>query len=79
MKVHDIVEYILITYREGHRAVKRQESDIFCTLGSRMAVRLSALGTFVAFYPPPPKKDSWYSFLLKAQSTLGPSAAGRIR
>jgi hypothetical protein len=26
-----------------------------------------------------PHEDSWYSFLLEAESTPGPSAAGRIR
>jgi hypothetical protein len=26
-----------------------------------------------------PKKDSWYSFLLEAEKTPGPSAAGKIR
>jgi hypothetical protein len=26
-----------------------------------------------------PQEDSWYSFLLEAESAQGPSAAGRIR
>ena len=40
------------------------------------AVRLSVLRTGRLY--PPPKKYSWYSFLLGAESTPGHSAAGRI-
>jgi hypothetical protein len=36
--------------------------------GSQMAARLSALRT-ARFYP---QEDSWYSFLLEAESTPGP-------
>jgi hypothetical protein len=31
------------------------------------------------FIAPPPQEDSWYSFLLEAESTPSHSAAGRIR
>jgi hypothetical protein len=30
-------------------------------------------------FPPPPQEDSWYSFLVEAESTKDHSAAGRIR
>jgi hypothetical protein len=39
------------------------------TVSSQMAVRLSALR---AGRPLPPQEDSWYSFLLEAESTPGP-------
>jgi hypothetical protein len=40
-----------------------------------MAVRLSALSAGALY----PQEDSWYSFLLEAESTQGHSAVGRIR
>jgi hypothetical protein len=40
-----------------------------------MAVRLSALRAGRAF----PQEDSWYSFLLEAESTPGHGEAGTIR
>jgi hypothetical protein len=46
---------------EAHRIVRRRGSHIFYTIGSQMAVRS-------AFYP---QEDSWYSFLLEAESTPG--------
>jgi hypothetical protein len=49
---------------EGHRVVKCQGSHIFYTIGSQMAVRLSAL---LACRPLPPGK-----FLIQAESTPGP-------
>jgi hypothetical protein len=41
-----------------------------------MAVSLSALRSGHLFYP---HEDSWYSFMLEAESTPGHSAAGMIR
>jgi hypothetical protein len=42
-----------------------------------MAVRVSALRAGRAL--PPPQERSWYSFLLEAESTPGPSEAGRMK
>jgi hypothetical protein len=41
-------------------------------------VRL-ALAARRSLPPPPPQEDSWYSFLLEAESTEGHSAAAKIR
>jgi hypothetical protein len=50
---------------------RRRGSHIFWTVGSQMEVKLSTLraGRLAALYP---QEDSWYSFLLKAESTPGP-------
>jgi hypothetical protein len=47
--------------------MKRRGSHIFWTIGSQMAVRLSASQP-AALYP---QEDFWYSFLLEAESTPG--------
>jgi hypothetical protein len=44
-----------------------------------MAVRLSALRTGRALFPETLFLCFWYSFLLEAEQTPGPCAAGRIR
>jgi hypothetical protein len=59
---------------ESCRLVRRRGSHIFYTVGSQMAVRLSALRTGSALST----GRSWYSFLLEAESITGPSEAGRI-
>jgi hypothetical protein len=53
---------------EAHRVVRRQGSHISYTIGSQMAMRLSAscAGRYL------PQEDSSYSFLLEAESTPGP-------
>jgi hypothetical protein len=54
---------------EAHRVVKRRGPHIFWTIDSHMTARLSALR---ASRPPfTPQEDSWYSFLLEAESTPG--------
>jgi hypothetical protein len=45
--------------------VRDRGSHIFHTIGSQMALKLSALRAGRP-YPPPPQEDSWYSFLLDA-------------
>jgi hypothetical protein len=49
---------------KAQRVVRRRGSHIFYTAGSQMAMRLSALRTGRP-------EDSWYSFLLEAESTPG--------
>jgi hypothetical protein len=54
---------------EAHMVVRRRGSHIYYTVGSQMAVRLSALR---AGRPPfTPQEDFWYSFLLEAESIPG--------
>jgi hypothetical protein len=61
---------------KAHWVVRRRGSNIFQTIDSQMAVRLSVPRAG----RPLPQEDSWYSFLLEAESTpQGHSAAGRIR
>jgi hypothetical protein len=48
---------------EIYRVVRRRGSHIFYTIGSQMAVSLSALR---------PQEHSWDSFLLGAETTPGP-------
>jgi hypothetical protein len=45
---------------EAHTVVRRRGAHIFWTIGSQMAVRLSALH---AGCPLPPQEDYWYSFV----------------
>jgi hypothetical protein len=52
---------------EAHRVLRRRGSHIFWTIGSQMDVRLS----LVRQPPSTSHKDSWYSFLLEAESTSG--------
>jgi hypothetical protein len=49
-------------------------THIFKTIGSPMGVLLKALraGSPTFIPPPPPQEDSWYSFLLEAESIPGP-------
>jgi hypothetical protein len=47
----------------------------FFATGSKMVVRMSPLHQL----PFTPQEDSWYSFLLEAESPQGSSMAGRIR
>jgi hypothetical protein len=58
---------IPVTGRQAHRVVRRRGCHIFQTVGSQMAVR-SALR---AGHPLPLQEDSWYPFLLEAESTPG--------
>jgi hypothetical protein len=53
---------------EAHRVLTCRDSHIFYTISSQMAVRLSALRSGRPF----PREDSWYSFLLEAESIPGP-------
>jgi hypothetical protein len=53
----------------AHRVVRRSGSHSILTIGTQMAVRLSALR---AGRPLPPQESSWYSFLLEAESIPGP-------
>jgi hypothetical protein len=62
---------------EAYRIVRRRGSYIL--LGSRLTDGggvVSLTRQSAARYPP---EDSWYSFLLEAESIQGHSAAGRIR
>jgi hypothetical protein len=63
---------------EACRIVRSWESHIFYTLSSQMVVSFLVLHAGQAPPHSPPKKDSWYSFLLEAESTQGRSAAERI-
>jgi hypothetical protein len=54
---------------EALRVVRGWVSHNFQTFGSQMAVRLSALRAGGFFTP---QENSWYSFLLEAESTPGP-------
>jgi hypothetical protein len=54
---------------EDHKVMKRRDSHIFHTIGSEMAVRLSALRSG---RPLLSQEDTSYSFLLEAESTPGP-------
>jgi hypothetical protein len=49
---------------------------VFYTIDSQLAVRLSVS---LACRALPYDEVNWYSFLLEAESTPGPSAAGRTR
>jgi hypothetical protein len=52
-----------------NKVVRRRGTQIFLTINLQMAVRLSALHAIRDFSP---GKDSWYSFLLEAESTTIP-------
>jgi hypothetical protein len=56
------------TAEVSHRVVRRRASHISQTVGSQMVVMLTALRAGRPFTPPPPHEDSWYSFLLEAES-----------
>jgi hypothetical protein len=51
------------------KVVRRPGSHIFYTIGSQIGARLSAL---LAGNPLTLQEDSWYSFLLEAESNPGP-------
>jgi hypothetical protein len=53
---------------EAHGVVRRRDSRIFYTVGSQMAVTLSALRAG----RPLPQEDSSYSFVLESELTRGP-------
>jgi hypothetical protein len=50
---------------EADKVVRYRGSHIFYTIVSQMAVRLSQPYATAALYP---QEDSWYSFLLEAES-----------
>jgi hypothetical protein len=54
---------------EAHRVVTRRGSYICYTIGSQIAVSLSALR---AGRPLSAQEDTWYSFVLEAESTPVP-------
>jgi hypothetical protein len=57
------------TVPEGSRRLKLPE---FQDNRHMKVARLLALRTGPFYPPPPPRKYSWYSFLLEAESTPGP-------
>jgi hypothetical protein len=76
---HSKIGNVPVTGREPQSVVRHRGSHIFSTVVSQIVVRLSALRTGRALLPR--KKYLfvfWYSFLLKAEKTPGPSVAGRI-
>jgi hypothetical protein len=50
---------------EAHRGVRGRGSHIFYKIGSQMAVSLSVLRAREPFTP---QENSWYSYLLEAES-----------
>jgi hypothetical protein len=60
---------------EAHRVVRRRGSHIFETIGSQMAVRLSALSSL---FPLPPGR-LLVLISVRLNRSQGYSAAGRVR
>jgi len=60
-----------ITGLDRPRGFQEVEAPRFPDIRHMKVVRLSALRTG-RLYPLPPRKYSWYSFLLEAESTPGP-------
>jgi hypothetical protein len=54
---------------EAHRMVRRRDSHIYYKIGSQMAVKLSTLNVGRPLHH---QEDSWYSFLLEAESSTEP-------
>ena len=70
--VYFIVCLSLCVYKKEYKVkVKQVEAPRFQDSRHMKVVMLSALRTD-RLYAPPPKKYSWYSFLLEAESTPGP-------
>jgi hypothetical protein len=62
------VKLSVLQAMEPHRVARLRRSHIIYTIGSQLAVRLSALLASYSY----PLDDSRYSFLLEAESTSGP-------
>jgi hypothetical protein len=56
---------------------KEVEAPRFRDSRHMKVVRLSVLSTD-CLYPPPPRKYSWYSYLLQAESTAGPQCGRKV-
>jgi hypothetical protein len=61
---------------EAHRIVRRRGSQIFKTIGSQMAVRLSAL--FVGRPFPPPPLPGWCLVLISVRGWVNPRPIARL-